>query len=309
MISKAAIPAFHALLVHDLCEPHFDPHWHFHAEYQLFTVLEGTGTRFVGDHVQRFGPGDTVLTGPNLPHVWRSDDRYFEKRDGLMTQGIVVYFRPGILTRELLDTQEGLKISQLLQQSERGVAFFGATQQRTGKALLRLVSAGGFDRILGLLHVLHMLSLSDEFSVLSRFGFASRLRPQDQERMQKVHAYVMGHFTEPITLHDVAAIAHMAPTAFSRYFKERTNRPFSRFITELRIGHASKLLVEKDLSISSVAYECGYPTLSNFNRQFKAITGLTPREYMRKYTSVSVDTNAAAYRRTQEALPAARKSA
>src|SRR5690606_20540357 len=122
MISKAAIPDFHALLVRDLREPYFDPHWHHHPEYQLFVVLEGTGTRFVGDGVERFGPGDLVLTGPNLPHVWRSDDVYFEKDSGRETHGLVVYFREAILGSRILDTQEGLKIKRLLKRSERGLS-------------------------------------------------------------------------------------------------------------------------------------------------------------------------------------------
>lgn len=289
MISKAAIPDFHALLVRDLREPYFDPHWHFHPEYQLFVVLEGTGTRFVGDQVERFAPGDLVLTGPNLPHVWRSDDAYFEKDSDLMTHGIVVYFRQVILDDGLLDTQEGIKIKQLLKRSERGLAYQGDTQRRVTRAMKALARAEGFDAILRLLHILHVLSLSGEVHVLSRLGLARPLRPADQERMEQVIAYVMGHFTEPIRLDDVADIANMTRTAFCRYFKERTNKSLTEFIAELRIGYACKLLVEEDVNISQIALDAGYRTLSNFNRQFKALSGLTPREYKQKYAAALVD--------------------
>lgn len=289
MISKAAIPSFHALLVRDLREPYFDPHWHFHPEYQLFVVLEGTGTRFVGDQVGRFGPGDLVLTGPNLPHVWRSDDAHFERDSGLMTHGIVVYFREVVLGEGLLNTQEGLKIKQLLERSAQGLVFVGETQRHVTQRLRTLVDAKGFDRILGLLHILHALSHSDEHHVLSRFGFSGALTPPDGERMERVFGYVMGRFTEPIRLDEVAAVASMTPTAFCRYFKERTNTSLSRFITELRIGYACKLLVEEDLSISQVSYEAGYRTLSNFNRQFKSVSGLTPRAYRHTYATVHMD--------------------
>jgi AraC-like DNA-binding protein len=286
MISKAAIPEFHALLVRHLRDPHFDPRWHFHPEYQLFVVLQGTGRRFIGDRVQRFGPRDLVLTGPNLPHVWRSDEAYFEKDSGLITEGIVVYFRAVILNDGLLDTQEGLKIRQLLTRSERGLSFSGATQQRVLAQLRELVHAEGFDRILGLLRILHTLSLSEEFQVLSHHGYAKLVKATDQDRMEKVVSYIMAHFAERIRLRDVAAVARMSETAFCRYFKEHTNLSLFQFVSELRIGHACKLLAEEDLSIGRIAYQCGYRTLSNFNRQFKAISGLTPREYKRKYAEV-----------------------
>lgn len=292
MISKAAIPAFHALHIRNLREPYFDPYWHFHPEYQLFMVLEGAGTRFVGDKVERFGPGDLVLTGPNLPHVWRSDEAYFERNSTLMTHGIVVYFRDGILSGHILDTQEGLKIRQLLDRSALGLAFDGHTAAQVKRRLYNLVESEGFARILGLLDILDLLSRTSEVSVLSRDGFSGALGPLDSERMEEVIAFIMGNFTESLRLSDVAQIANLAPTAFCRYFKERTNKTLTRFIAELRIDYACKLLIEENQSISSVSQECGYRTLSNFNRHFKSIAGLTPREYRRKYADFILDTHA-----------------
>ncbi|ARA94324.1 hypothetical protein AWN76_014955 [Rhodothermaceae bacterium RA] len=289
MISKAAIPSFHALLVRDLRDPYFDPHWHFHPEYQLFVVLEGTGTRFVGDQVERFGPGDLVLTGPNLPHVWRSDEAYFARDSDLMTHGIVVYFRDDLLADPVLETQEGIMIKHLLDRSAHGLAFTGPTRDQVIPLLRALVQAEGFARMLGLLQILHTLALSDDVQVLSREGLGVALTSTDGERMERVLSYVMGRFTEPLRLADVAAVASMTPTAFCRYFKERTNKTLTQFIAELRIGYACKLLVEEDLSISQVSFECGYRTLSNFNRQFKAISGLTPSDYRRKYAAALVD--------------------
>ncbi len=289
MISKAAIPEFHALLVRDLREPFFDPYWHFHPEYQLFLVLEGTGTRFVGDKVERFGPGDLVLTGPNLPHVWRSDEKYFDRESGLKTRGIVVYFRDGVLSEHILDTQEGLKIRHLLNLSSRGLSFdaqeIGDVEQR----LHSLLESEGFTSILTLLHILDVLSRASQVSVLSRDGFSGAPGPINSERMERVIAYLMGHFTQELRLSDIAQIANMAPTAFCRYFRERTNKTFTQFIAELRIDYACKLLIEAERSISQVSEECGYQTLSNFNRQFKAISGLTPREYRRQYAAASVE--------------------
>jgi AraC-like DNA-binding protein len=286
MIPKVGIPEFHALLVRHLREPHFDPHWHYHPEYQLFVVLQGTGTRFVGDQVQRFGPGDLVLTGPNLPHVWRSDDVYFEKGSERMTEGIVIYFREVILNDRLLETQEAVKLRQLLARAERGLSYYGETQRWVAAQLRRLLDTEGFERVLVLLHILHHLSLSDEHQVVSRQGYAHHLRAPDQERMGQVIAYIMSHFTEPIRLRDIAAVGNMSETAFCRYFKEHTNLTLFQFISELRVGYACKLLVGEETTIARAAYESGFGTLSNFNRQFKSVSGLTPREYRRKYAEV-----------------------
>ena len=212
-----------------------------------------------------------------------------EKESGLTTCGIVVYFRNVVLEKDLLATQEALKIKQLLERSEQGLVFFGETQRRITDALQELAEAAAFDRVLGLLQILHTLSLSEEYRVLSRHGFASSLRSEDQERMEQMCAYVMGHFTEPIRLEEKAKLANMTPTAFCRYLKERTNKSLSQFITELRIGYARRLLAEEDLKISQVAYQCGYPSFSNFNRQFKALSKMTPSAYKQKYAAVMIE--------------------
>jgi len=283
MISKAAIPAFHALLVRTLREPHFEPHLHYHPEYQLFAVTDGTGTRFVGDRVQRFAPGDLVLTGPNMPHVWRSDEAYFQRGSGLMTEGTVVYFRDVVLRDELLETQEGIRMRQLLERSASGLSFHGATRERVVAMLRALEGVEGFARILRLLEILDVLSLSDEYEVLSRFRFPSPSHPRHHDRMDRVYAHLMGRFTESVRLAEVARVAGMTETAFCRYFREHTNRTFSRFVAELRVGYACRLLAEEETSIARVGIRCGYPTLSNFNRQFRDLVGLTPRQYRRKY--------------------------
>jgi AraC-like DNA-binding protein len=283
MISKAAIPTFHALLVRTLREPHFDPHLHYHPEYQLFVVTEGSGTRFVGDRVQRFAPGDLVLTGPNLPHVWRSDDAYFDRASGLMTEGTVVYFRDLVLRDELLETHEGIRIRQLLERSASGLSFHGATRERVAAMLRALEGTEGFARILRLLEMLDILSLSEEYEVLSHFRYPTPLHPRHHDRMDRVYAHLMGRFTEPVRLAELARVAGMTETAFCRYFREHTNRTFTRFVAELRVGYACRLLAEEEMPIVRVGISCGYPTLSNFNRLFRELVGLTPTQYRRRY--------------------------
>lgn len=283
MISKAAIPAFHALLVRTLHAPHFDPHLHYHPEYQLFVVTSGTGTRFVGDRVERFGPGDLVLIGPNLPHVWRSDEAYFQRGSALTTEGTVVYFRDVVVRDELLETHEGIRLRQLLERSANGLSFHGATCTRVAPMLRALEGVDGFARILRLLEILDVLSLSDEYEVLSRFHFPSPAHPRHHDRMDRVYSHLMGRFAEPVRLAEVARIAGMTETAFCRYFREHTNRTFTRFVAELRVGYACRLLAEEEMPVMRVGIACGYPTLSNFNRQFRELVALTPKQYRQRY--------------------------
>ncbi len=130
---------------------------------------------------------------------------------------------------------------------------------------------------------MHLISNSTDYKLLANEGYANLLKETETDRMNKVHAYVMKNFREKITLDDVAAIANMSATSFSRYFKMHANKTFSDFLTEIRIGYACKLLVEKKMSISETCYESGFNTLSNFNRQFKEVTHHSPLAYRQKY--------------------------
>ena len=285
-LQKSPISSDRAFECHYLRAPHFDPNWHFHSEYQLFIVLNGTGTRFIGDHVHPFRPGDLVLTGPDLPHLWRSDLEYFEGDDALWTEGIVIYFPEDFFASHFLQKMETVQIRQLLMRSERGIAYKGDTAQEAGKMMRDLPGKKDFDGILQLLNILQLLSQAEEYTLLANPGYSNSLKESDTERMNKVHAYVMKNFRDKITLEEVAALANMTPTSFSRYFKTHANKTFSEFLTGIRIGYSCKLLIEKKMNITQACYESGFNTLSNYNRQFKACTNTTPMEYRNRYLGI-----------------------
>ncbi|MEJ1237763.1 AraC family transcriptional regulator [Chryseolinea sp. T2] len=287
-LQKSPISPDHSLEVKRLIAPHFDPNWHFHPEFQLFIVLEGTGTRFIGDSVHPFRKGDVVFTGPNLPHVWRSDQEYFTHNEGLSTEGIVIYFHEHILGDAFLKTNEAYKLRQLFLHARRGMTFTGATADHVERTLYALLDARDFNRVLLLFQLLNQLANTDEFSLLATSGYTNTLKDADTRRMNDVHAYVMANFRDKITLNEAAAIASMTPTSFSRYFKVHANKTFSEFVSEIRIGHACKLLAEKKIAVSQVSDESGFQTMSNFNRQFRNFTGYNPLEYRRKYAESSL---------------------
>lgn len=267
----------------ELIESHFDSNWHFHPHYQVFTVLEGSGTRFIGDDIRHFEAGDTVFLGPNIPHLWRSDRAYFEGNPDLKTHGIVVYFTEDFLGEHFFQKPEMHMLRQLLEKGRRGLDIMGNARDYVKKSLEQLVVADGFGAILEMLTTLHILSQSSEVSYITSLGYVNTHKVSETERMQKVHEYVMKHFKEEIRLNEVAALTNMTEAAFCRYFKSRTNKTFSDFVSEIRVGYACKLLVEERLSVTQICYESGFNTVSNFNRQFKNLTNKSPLQYQKEY--------------------------
>lgn len=274
-----------SITIQELEEPHFDPNWHFHPHYQLFTVLEGTGSRLIGDSIQHFEPGDTVFLGPDLPHLWRSEAAYFEKDSKLLTKGLVLYFKEDFLGSEFLSKPEMSPIEQVFKESKRGIAYTGYTRENIRKVLRQLLVCDGFERILRTLELLNVLAHSSDGQPITSYGYVNTYKVSETERMQKVHNYVWQNFKSLIRLGEAASLANMSEAAFCRYFRTRANKTFTDFVSEIRIGHACKLLLETSWTVSQIAYESGFDTLSNFNRNFKKITSQTPRDYRTAYQS------------------------
>jgi len=282
-VRKSEILESKAFVINYLNDPFFDTNWHFHSEYQLFVVLEGKGTRFIGDNISHFQEGDVVFIAPNMPHLWRNDDVFFNKNSQLRVQGIVIYFPKYLFGDCLLNKEEMLGIKQLFERSKRGVEFYGQTGNRIANMMKDLLFLSGVEGIIQLLSILNVLSESAEYHYISSLGYTNTSKEGDKDRMNEVYTYIMQNYRKNIPLEEVAEIANMSPTSFSRFFKVKTNKSFSSFITELRIGYACKLLLEDNNTITQICYESGYNTLSNFNKQFKEITHKTPYEYKKEY--------------------------
>ncbi len=278
-LQKSPIPKSQVYVVEVLKQPFFDPNWHFHSEYQLFIVLKGNGTRFIGDNIEQYKEGSVTFTGPNLPHLWRSD---FETPQD-WSEGIVVYFHEDFISNNFLNKVEFIKLKQFLKLSLRGISVKGKTLEAVKKMLLNLPYLEGFDGVLELLNILNYLSKSTEIETLASVGYTNSLKEGDSERMNNVYTYIIKHFKRRIVLSELAELTNMTPTSFSRYFKMHSNKTFSSFVSEIRIGHACKLLIEKKMNASQACYASGFRTLSNFNRQFKYITKRSPIEYKKEY--------------------------
>lgn len=283
LLEKSIESLNQSYLVKKLQEPFFDPNWHFHPHYQLFTVIKGTGTRFIGDDIRHFEEGDTVFLGPNMPHLWRSDRNYFEKESQLQTEGIVVYFKEDFLGNDFFEKPEMFDIKSLLKNSERGLDLTGTLGAEMVRDLNELLGLTGFEGISKLLNILHKLSVTNDYHYISSSNYTNTHKISETERMRIVHEYVLKHFKENINLSTVASLSNMTEAAFCRYFKSRTNKTFSDFVKEIRIGNACKMLQNEQKSISQICYESGYNTVSNFNNQFKSLKGVSPLQYQKLY--------------------------
>lgn len=280
VIEKSIGNAYESVIVQKLIQNHFDPNWHFHPHYQLFTVVEGSGTRFIGDSIQHFEAGDTVFLGPDLPHLWQSDKIYFEDKN-LKTRGLVLYFKEDFLGTEFFSISEMKNLKNLLDNTKRGMKWHKDSSQLITLALEKMLYSSGFEKILLLLELLNSLSNSKDFEFITSSNYSNSYKISETERMQKVYEYVNTNYKELIKLSDIAKLVGMSESAFCRYFKKRTNSTFVDFVNEIRIGNACKLLSLPNPSISDICFESGFNTISNFNFHFKKIRKCSPSDYLK----------------------------
>jgi AraC-like DNA-binding protein len=255
--------------------------WHFHPEYQLTLVLESRGHRMVGDNITPLRPGDLVLVGSNLPHVWHQDTKRAGPRDRV--HAIIVRFLDTFLGREFIEKPELEAVRQLLRRSARGLQVTGRTRDIVTERMHHLAASTGLGRIVELLAILEILASSREVKPIASAGFVPSVAHPDQDRMQRVCRYIDQHLAEPIDRDKAAAAAHLSPGAFSRFFKLRTGKTLPEYVNALRIGRACELLADGQWKVTDIAMQCGFRNLANFNRHFRTLTKLSPREYRTRF--------------------------
>ena len=263
--------------------PYYPTPWHFHPEYEIVLVTESSGKRFIGDSISDFKAGDLAFIGPNLPHLYRNDVEYYSKEtSSLRAKSIVVHFLEQSFGEDFLSLPETKNLSNLFSKSLRGIEVTGRTNEIISKKLHELCELKGLARWLQLLEILHLLSESNELTIISRTHVVGK-NEMESDRMNKVFEFVMKNFTREITVVEVANEVNLAENSFSRYFSQRTRKPFITFVNEVRLNHASKLLQENKLSVAEICFASGFNNLSNFNRQFKNIYKISPLTYARQF--------------------------
>jgi transcriptional regulator GlxA family with amidase domain len=243
----------------------------------LTLVLKSAGYRIVGDNITPLVPGDLVLVGASLPHVWHQDESVNGKKDAV--HAIVVRFREDFLGEHFLRSPEMDAVRRLLKRSVRGLQVTGVTRETVALRMRELAERQGLDRLLKLLEIVNLLASSKHLRPIASANFSPELRDSDTPRMQRVMHYIHDHLDEVIERGEVARCAALSPGAFSRFFKTRTGKTLPQYINELRVGNACTRLRDANAKVADIALACGFENLANFNRQFRAISGMSPREY------------------------------
>ena len=248
--------------------------WHFHPEYELTYIISGQGMRHVGDSIERFGPGELVLLGKDLPHYW------WQGAGQPPGQATVLHFSEATPGANFWDLPECKQVRTMLTRSQRAMMFPVRGNSLEAVDLLRgMKDLHGWRRLRALIDILGLLSESIDYRLLASSGFSPALRVGDGVRMEAVCHYVNATFADSISQTRAAGLAGLSPSAFSRFFHRRAGKTFESYVNEVRVGHACRLLDERDASVTEVAFQVGFNNLSNFNRRFRQVTGLTPRDY------------------------------
>lgn len=257
--------------------------WHFHPEIELTLILEGSGDRCVGDHLESFTAGDLVLLGPNLPHYWHSHGPTDGSARGrARARAIVVQLREESLGKRFFTLPETAAWLHLLERARQGLAFQAPVATTVAREMQALLKLEGTQRLLGLLKILqHLAEGLPEAHTLAGEHYMPDCDHRTAGRVQKVYRFIYAHLSEPISLDDVARAAGMSSAAFSRYCRRVTGRTLTRLLAELRVTQACKLLTDTDHSVSEIAFSSGFQSISNFNRVFHQLKGESPMCFRR----------------------------
>lgn len=248
---------------------------HQHQETQISLIKKGEGTFIIGDHVGEFHQGDLFVIGENLPHVFNND-----KMEGSVHM-ISLFFMKSSYGDHFFDFPEFKKLAPFFSASNLGFKI-DAKQNGLTQLIEGLVHQNKLDRFICFIEILKTIA-TVSITTLSSAIHKKSYGEEEGKRMRDIFEFTLQNFDKTINLDQVANIANMTPNAFCRYFKQRTNKTYINFLIDIRIGNACKLLSKKtDLSIAEVSYKSGFNNLTNFNRKFKSLKGITPSAFKKR---------------------------
>jgi AraC-like DNA-binding protein len=253
----------------------FDAPWHFHPQHELTYITNSVGTKFIGDYVGSYQPGELVLLRSYLPHCWKN---FHDK--GEKPESIVIHWNKGIYSR----VPELIELFNMLKAASRGILFKSGDIEHLKPRIEGLLNIEGYDLYLELLDLLLALSKC-EFTYLSHTSFEDDISTEFGSRMSKIHDFIEVNYQRKIFLKELADLVNMSEHSFSRFFSKMMGRPFFTFLNEYRINIASRMLIDTDWSVAQIGFSCGYESLPFFHKQFKKVKNVTPNKYRTKYSS------------------------
>ena len=258
----------------------FDFPLHYHEEYELNLILNAKGARrVVGGNIEVIDDLELALVGPNLYHAWFTHQCQSEE----ITE-ITIQFHKDLFDEKFLKRNQLSFLKTMLEHSQRGIVFSPETIQALKGRIIGLAQKNGFDSVLELLSILHDLSISRNMKMLSDPSFTNEKFYYNSRRIEKVFEHMNLNYNKQVTLAEVAKIANMPEASFSRFIKRRTGKTFIDSLNEIRLGHASRMLIDTTTTIAEIAYKCGFNNISNFNRIFKRKKFCIPKDFRETYT-------------------------
>ncbi len=273
---KIPKPENNAIVFQEDIEIYFYDKLHQHEEIQITLILEGKGTLIVGDSINYYDKGDILVIGSNIPHVFKSDSDEISK-----SHMQSLFFSNTSFGVDFFYLEELQELKPFFKRAKHGFKIT-SSKNLISNLFSELKKATKFKLFTSLLEIIRVSS-SANYKSLSSFIYEKKYSEIEGKRMQAVFDYTMQNFQKDISLNTIASVAAMTKNAFCKYFKKRTNKTYFNFLTELRIEHACKLLIEnKDISISEIAYNSGFNNISNFNRRFKEIKKVSPSKFKKE---------------------------
>jgi AraC-like DNA-binding protein len=260
--------------------PRLYDHLHQHPEIQLTCILESEGTLLAGDYIGRFEPGDVFVLGSNQPHVFRNDPAYGKK--SRHAKAISLFFDESTLGEAFWNLPEISSLKYFIRNSAGGFRLVGKQKEIVTNLLSQLIAEKGLQRLIIFLKILSCFEKKKALIALSGSSLNKNLKSYDGNRLNLVLKFTFQEFHRPIELTEIARLANLTPQAFCKYFKTRTRKTYVQFLNEIRIQHAVRLLNNDAASIASIAYQSGFLNLSHFNRTFKAVMQMPPRDYQKQ---------------------------
>jgi len=285
-VVQFAVPASNdSIIIEEDVLPYSYNYFHRHDEMQITMIVKGEGTLIIDNYTQRFSAGEIYIISANQPHIFRSDESYFDDMKDGSAQAIHLYFDAKTIFSNLINLPELEQIKNFVENINYGLQIPRENEAVVGLKLRKVANTTGLPRLLNFMKLLHYLSLGlNDYTSLSSGSNSKTIPVAESNRINKIYQYTLAHYTEDISLDMVANFCHMTPQAFCKYFKKHTSKTYITFLQEIRINAACvKIIKGDDEGISAVAYATGFNSAINFNKVFKKITGIAPREYLKKF--------------------------
>jgi AraC-like DNA-binding protein len=263
-------------LVFDRQRNVFDFPIHFHPEYEINFIKNAKGAkRIVGDHIGEIDNYELVMVGPNVYHGWENN-----KYDTTKSLHEVTIQFPRYLFNEQMLNKNILKpIKELFKQANHGILFSAETARKVEFKLTTISQKSGFDNFLEFQSLLYDLAISRNKKILTNLSFENQNDFHNSNRIEKIYNFVKSNYSKKIKVEDAASTVNMTVISFSRLIKQRTGKTFIEFVNELRLGYATRRLIETNDSVSEICFDCGFNNISNFNRIFKKKQNCTPSQF------------------------------